>query len=112
MVAHAATSPVFRAVSDPTRRAMLDLLEVGTRTVSELVAAFSISQPAISKHLRVLREAGLVVARRDGRLRRYDIDPAPLRELDAWIERYRHFWTDKLDALGTYLDNTEPEEGS
>ena len=99
---------VFRAIADPTRREMLELLRERELTVQELAAPFAMSQPAVSQHLAVLRDSGLVSARRDGRNRVYRIEPAALKAVDDWVEHYRHFWTEKLWALGEYLDN-EPE---
>ena len=94
------SADTFRAVSDPTRRAILDSLERGEKSVNELGRPFQISQPALSQHLRVLRNAGLVTIRRDGRFRYYRLEPAPLKELYDWVEHYRKFWTGKLDRLG------------
>jgi DNA-binding transcriptional ArsR family regulator len=101
-----ATAPdlVFRAVSDPTRRALLDLLAGAERSVSELVAHFEISQPAVSQHLRLLVDAGLARVRRDGRQRLYALDAAPLREVYDWAGHYEQFWEGKLKRLGTYLE--------
>jgi DNA-binding transcriptional ArsR family regulator len=101
---------VFHALADPTRRAMLDRLRVGERTVSELAAPFAMSQPAVSQHLRVLSDAGIVRARRDGRQRYYRLRAAPLREAFDWLGRYERFWGEKLDALGDYLDSADGEE--
>lgn len=95
---------VFHALSDPTRRAMLMLLSSADRSVSELAVPFPISQPAISQHLKVLRDAGLVRVERSGRERRYHVDAAPLREIYDWLGHFERFWQSKLDALGTYLD--------
>ena len=97
----------FRAVADPTRRAVLDLLRDGERTVSELCTQFDVSQPAISQHLKVLRDTGLVSVRRDGRVHYYKLEPLPLREVADWIEHYDQFWDDKLEALGKYLDEQD-----
>jgi DNA-binding transcriptional ArsR family regulator len=99
----------FGAVAEPSRRQILDLLREGTRSVGELVERTGLSQPGVSKHLRVLRESGLVTVRRDAQRRLYDIDPAPLAELDRWLEPYRALWERRLDALGRHLDE---EEGS
>jgi DNA-binding transcriptional ArsR family regulator len=99
----------FGAVAEPSRRQILDLLREGTRSVGELVERTGLSQPGVSKHLRVLRESGLVTVRRDAQRRLYDIDPAPLAELDRWLEPYRALWENRLDALGRHLDE---EEGS
>lgn len=86
-------------LADPTRRAIMMLLAERERAAGELVAAFALSQPAISRHLRVLREAGLVRVRDKGRQRIYRLDAAPLADLDAWLAGYRHFWSARLDAL-------------
>lgn len=96
---------VFAALSDPTRRRVLDLLHSRERTAGELVAAFPrVSQPAISRHLRVLREAGLVNVQPDEQRRVYSLRSEGLKELDTWLSRYRQFWTDRLDALEKHLD--------
>lgn len=101
----------FAAVADPTRRGMLELLRRREHAAGEVVAAFpSVSQPAVSKHLRVLREAGLVNVRREEQRRLYSIRPEGFSELDAWIARYRPFWTDKLDALERHLDAAAPRK--
>ena len=92
------------ALADPTRFQIVDLLGQGERSAGEIERALNVSQPSASKHLRVLREAGLVRMRKDRQRRLYAIDPAPLAELDAWLERYRHFWSDRLDALQRHLD--------
>lgn len=103
------TIDVFRAVADPTRRALLELLAEEDRPVQELVDRFDVSQPAISKHLRILREAGLVTPRRAGRQQIYRIEPAGLQEVYDWVEHYRRFWPEKLRELGRFLDE-EPDE--
>jgi DNA-binding transcriptional ArsR family regulator len=92
------------ALADPTRFRIVDLLGQGERSAGEIERALNVSQPSASKHLKVLREAGLVRMRKDRQRRLYAIDPAPLAELDAWLERYRHFWSDRLDALQRHLD--------
>ncbi|NNE43146.1 MAG: winged helix-turn-helix transcriptional regulator [Gemmatimonadetes bacterium] len=97
-------SGVLRAASDPTRRAVLDLLGEGERSVSELQKSFRISQPALSQHLRVLREAGLVSQRQEGRFRLYRLEAAALREIHDWVAHYERFWSKKLDRLGDYLE--------
>ena len=94
---------VFEAVSEPTRRAMLDLLAAGERSVGELVDRFDVTQPAISHHLRILREAGLVKTRRAGRQRFYRLQARPLRQIHDWVAHYERFWTVKLNALGEHL---------
>lgn len=87
------------AVAEPTRRRILDLLLEREHAVGELVDAIGISQPGVSKHLRVLREAGLVEVRADGKRRLYALNPEPLLELDVWLAPYRRLWSDRLDAL-------------
>jgi len=94
----------FSAVADPKRRAMLDLLVKRERSVGELVSAFpDISQPAVSKHLRILKDAGLVDMRVQAQQRIYTLQPKGLAELDAWIAKYKVFWPDRLDALEQHL---------
>ena len=95
--------PVFEALADPTRRRLLELLAAGERSAGELAAEFDVSRPAVSRHLRVLREAGLVRARGEGQRRLYSVDPAPLDEVDVWLARWRGFWAQRLDALDTEL---------
>jgi DNA-binding transcriptional ArsR family regulator len=104
---------IFGALADATRRRILARLVDGEATVGELAAPFEISRPAISKHLRVLERAGLVRRTPDGRLSRCGLDAAPMREAAEWVERYREFWEDRLDALATYLEsgNTVESEG-
>ena len=99
----------FAALADPTRASILDALAARPRTVNEIVGMFSISQPSISRHLKVLREAELVTVEKDGRCRIYRLNPAPLREVDRWLARYRRFWSSRLDALGEHLDETVEE---
>jgi DNA-binding transcriptional ArsR family regulator len=102
------TSPaVWTALADPHRRTAIELLLERPRTVSELVAALPLSQPSTSKHLRVLREAGLVQVRQDAQRRVYAIDPQPMLELDAWLARFRRLWDGRLDALERRLDERE-----
>jgi DNA-binding transcriptional ArsR family regulator len=94
----------FSAVADPKRRAILDLLVKRERSVGELVSAFpDISQPAVSKHLRILKDAGLVDIRVQAQQRIYTLQPKGLAELDAWIAKYKVFWSDSLDALEQHL---------
>jgi DNA-binding transcriptional ArsR family regulator len=92
------------ALAQPTRRQILDLLREGERPVGELVGRLDMSQPAVSKHLRVLREVGLVDVRSDAQRRLYCVRPEPLAELDAWLAPYRRLWTRSLDALERHLD--------
>ncbi|MFV2178898.1 ArsR/SmtB family transcription factor [Actinomadura sp. LOL_016] len=100
------TDALWAALGDPHRRAIVALLLERPRSVNELVEGCGLSQPNTSKHLRVLREAGLVGVRQDGRRRMYELDPAPIAELDAWLAPYRRLWNDRLDALGRRLDET------
>jgi DNA-binding transcriptional ArsR family regulator len=97
----------FDVLAEPRRRDILDLLRVRERSVGELVEGISLSQPGVSKHLRVLREAGLVDVRIDAQRRWYRVRPEPLAEIDAWLAPYRRFWTDRLDALERHLDDTD-----
>ena len=94
-------------LAEPTRRRILDRLGTSERSVGELVDALGMSQPAVSKHLRVLREAGVVRCRAAAQRRLYRVDPGPLRELDAWLGRYRRLWSHHLDALERHLDDKE-----
>lgn len=97
----------FAVVAEPTRRRILDLLRERARSVGELVDQLGLSQPGVSKHLRVLREAGLVAVRRDAQRRWYELRPQPLEEIDDWLEPYRQLWTDRLDALERHLHATK-----
>jgi len=94
----------FAAVAEPSRRLILDLLRERERPVGELVDRLRISQPGVSKHLRVLREAGLVKVRADGRRRLYGLQPQPLAEVDEWLAPYRQHWGERLDALERHLE--------
>jgi DNA-binding transcriptional ArsR family regulator len=96
----------FDVLAEPRRRDILDLLRERERSVGELVESVSLSQPGVSKHLRVLREAGLVTVRQDAQRRWYELVPGPLAELDAWLSPYRRLWTSHLDALERVLDDT------
>jgi DNA-binding transcriptional ArsR family regulator len=97
----------FDVLGDPVRRRILELLADGELTsgsVTEVIRAeFGISQPAVSQHLRVLRDSGFASVRAEGTRRLYAVEPAPLREVDAWLDRFRRFWTQRLDALATEL---------
>ena len=99
----------FAAVSEPTRREILELLRERERPVGELVEHLKQSQPGVSKHLRVLREAGLVRVRAEGRRRLYGLRAESLAELDEWLAPYREYWGGRLDALERHLDRTEDE---
>jgi DNA-binding transcriptional ArsR family regulator len=96
----------WSALSDPNRRAILGLLLERPRPVGELVERLELTQPATSKHLRVLREAGLVQVSTDAQRRVYALEPGPLAELDVWLAPYRRVWNESLDALGRHLDST------
>jgi DNA-binding transcriptional ArsR family regulator len=98
---------VFEALSDDTRLAILDELAAGDRTAGELAELFPVTRPAVSRHLRVLREAGLVTARQEAQRRIYTIDGGPLREVDKWLDRYRKFWQRRLEGLADFIE----EEG-
>lgn len=102
-------SLTLSALADPTRRAILARLAQGEATVSELAEPFDMSLPAISKHLRVLERAGLLISHREGRTRRCRIDPDPLDGVTEWIRQQRIFWSRTLDVLATYLES-QPEE--
>ena len=97
-------SVVFEVLAEPRRRAIMDLLLAGERPVGDLVSELRMSQPAVSRHLRVLREAGLVRVRADAQRRLYRIEAAPLRAVDDWLAPYRRLWAARLDALGEHLD--------
>ena len=101
----------FEVLAEPNRRRILDLLLAEERPVGDLVAALSVSQPAVSRHLRVLRDAGLVESRTDAQRRIYRVRTDPLRELDAWLRPYRERWTAGLDDLERHLDEM-PDEGT
>ena len=97
----------FEVLADPRRREILDLLRTGERPVGELVDELSLSQPAVSKHLKVLRDAGLVEVRREPQRRWYRLSPGPLAEIDTWLEPYRDLWRTRLDALEAHLDTMD-----
>src|SRR3954447_6551809 len=94
----------FDVLAEPNRRRILDLVRESARPVGDLVAELELSQPAVSKHLRVLREAGLVEVRTDAQRRMYRVNPGPLRDLDAWLAPYRRMWSGRLDDLERHLD--------
>jgi DNA-binding transcriptional ArsR family regulator len=103
----------FEALAEPLRRRILDLLRERPRVVGELVELLDMSQPGISKHLRVLREVGLVHVRQDAQRHWYELRPEPLAEIDAWLEPYRQLWGDRLDALERHLnEKNEKKEGA
>jgi DNA-binding transcriptional ArsR family regulator len=98
---------MFDVLAEPTRRRILDQLLDRPRTVGDLVASLQVSQPSVSKHLRVLRDAGVVQARKDAQRRVYELRPEALAEVLAWIEPYRKLWAGRLDALERHLDAKE-----
>jgi DNA-binding transcriptional ArsR family regulator len=103
----ASLDQIFAALSDPTRRRILDLLARAELCVTDLARPFSISLPAISKHLRVLEKAGLIKRKRDGRVHRLRLEAKPMGDAVAWIERYRGFWEGQFDALADYLEKQQ-----
>jgi len=100
----------YEALADPTRRHILDLLRERPRLVGELADLLGISQPGVSKQLRVLREVGLVNVRQDAQRHWYELRPEPLAEVDAWLEAYRHLWIERLDRLDDYLNELQEKE--
>lgn len=98
---------VFDTLADPSRRRILGLLLDGERSAGEIVEALGLNQPAVSKHLKVLREAGFADVRVDAQRRLYRLRPEPLAEIDAWLEPFRRYWAKKLDKLERYLDEEE-----
>jgi DNA-binding transcriptional ArsR family regulator len=94
----------YAALAEPSRRQILELLRAGERSVNDLVARLALSQPGVSKHLKVLRAAGLVEVRADGKQRWYGLRAEPLAEIDAWLEPYRRHWSARLDALERHLE--------
>ncbi len=98
---------IFEVLVEPNRRRILDLLAAAERPVGELVQHLELSQPAVSKHLRILRDARLVEARGDAQRRLYSVRPEPLRAIDDWLEPYRVMWAASLDRLGDHLDSID-----
>lgn len=103
------SSMLFEVLAEPHRRQIVDLLRRHDLAVGEIVAATGLSQPAVSKHLRVLKDAGLVDSRIDAQRRLYSLRPEPFRELDAWLAGYRSLWEERLDRLETYLQSVQHE---
>ena len=95
---------VFQAIADPTRRQIIDILSDQSMNLNAVSSHFEISRPAISKHIKILTECGLVIVRREGRERYCSADVHKLREIDQWLNRHRKFWNNKLDALGDFLE--------
>lgn len=101
---------MFEILAEPNRRRILEQLRDGERSVNALVEVMEIGQPAVSRHLKVLRQAGLVSVRTDAQRRLYRVRPEPLAEVEAWIATFRPFWRDRLDALERFLDEDDVEE--
>jgi DNA-binding transcriptional ArsR family regulator len=99
----------FAIIAEPSRRAILSLLATSERSVGDIEEKLNLSQPSVSKHLRVLREAGFVESRVDAQRRLYRIKPEPLMEIDAWLAPFRQFWSVHVDALERHLDRIDPE---
>jgi DNA-binding transcriptional ArsR family regulator len=102
----------FSALADPTRRAVLDLLRAGVRPAGEIARSFTVSRPAISKHLRILRRAHLVEEHREGRRRLYQLNPEPLKAVDSWLGQYRSFWTASLTNLKAFVEAEYAKEAA
>jgi len=102
----------FAALADPTRRDILARLAAGDRTIGELASRFTMSLPAVSKHVRVLQRAGLAKVEKEGRVRRATLHAMPMRDALAWIAHYRKFWETELDLLAAYLENPSPADPS
>ena len=111
MARAATTTDAFNAVAEPRRREILDALAAGERPVNDLVELLGLAQPQVSKHLRVLREVGLVVVRDEGRQRMYRLDSRPLKSIHDWVKSYEESWNERLDALSDVLDELKREEG-
>lgn len=110
MARAATTADAFNAVAEPRRRAILDMLTDGERSVSEIVAGIPVSQPQISKHLKVLKEVGLVRSRSAGRQRLYRLDPLALKPIHDWLKDYEQLWNERLDRLDGYLYEMQGKE--
>lgn len=102
------STAVLEAIAEPTRRRILDAVRGGERSVGDLVEIVEMHQPGVSRHLKVLRDAGLVDVRREAQRRLYRLRPEPLKELDEWLEPYRMEWSNRLDALERHLERTVP----
>lgn len=104
MARAATTTDAFNAIAEPRRRDILDVLAAGERPVNDLVGVLGLTQPQVSKHLRVLRDVGLVESREDGRQRVYRLNAAPLRYVHDWLKRYERTWNERLDVLDELLE--------
>lgn len=112
MARAATTTDAFNAVAEPRRRQILDLLGDGERTVNEIVAELPVSQPQVSKHLKVLKEVGLVRSRSVGRQRLYRLDPLALKPIHDWVQEYEQMWNERLDRLDGYLYEVQRKENT
>jgi DNA-binding transcriptional ArsR family regulator len=112
MARAATTTDAFNAVAEPRRRQILDLLGDGERTVNEIVAELPVSQPQVSKHLKVLKEVGLVRSRSVGRQRLYRLDPLALKPIHDWVQDYEQMWNERLDRLDGYLYRVQRKENT
>jgi DNA-binding transcriptional ArsR family regulator len=110
MARQATTTDAFNAVAEPRRRQLLDALAGGERRVNELVALLGLPQPQVSKHLKVLREVGLVEVRQQGRERIYSLDSSPLQAVHDWVKNYERLWNDRFDALDEVLEEMMDRE--
>jgi DNA-binding transcriptional ArsR family regulator len=110
MARAATTSDAFNAVAEPRRREILDVLATGERSVNDLVEAVGLAQPQVSKHLRVLREVGVVEVREDGRQRLYRLNAGALRPIHEWVKGYEQLWSDRFDQLDVVLDELKQQE--
>lgn len=110
MARAATTTDAFNAVAEPRRREILDALARGERSVTDLVEELGVAQPVVSKHLRVLREVGLVQVRDEGRQRIYRLDPAPLREISEWVKDFEQLWTERFDLLDAVLEDLQAHQ--
>ena len=106
-----ADGPIFDALGDPTRRAILELLRETPRAAGDIASHFPVSRPAIAKHVRVLKDAGLVRERAEGRHRIYELDAAPLAGVDRWLQPYRAFWASRLVAIKNLVESKENVNG-
>jgi len=109
MARAATTADAFNAVAEPRRREILDLLMVGERPVSDVVEALGLAQPQVSKHLRVLREVGMVTARDHGRQRLYRVNGQALKPIHDWVERYADLWEERFELIDDVLDDLKEE---
>lgn len=110
MARAATTTDAFNAVAEPRRREILDALAAGERSVNELADGLGVAQPVVSKHLRVLREVGLVRSREEGRQRLYRLDAAPLREVFDWVKDFERMWSERFELLDTVLDELKAHQ--